>query len=139
VFGFISRLFGGQETVQDKPQPRNTDEKVDVIFELVKEVRDELKPIGPTGERMSRLEFIMGAMSKLDATEREALKQELESLEIDDRILAVTETPKTIEEVAEKIDRSYGYTANRLRELLKQGKAMRKRDAVTRKYVYVRV
>lgn len=135
----MSKVFGGREQRQEELQPHGTQEKVDVMFELVKEIRDELKPVGPTGERMSRLEFIMSAVSKMDNQEREALMDELESLEIDDQILRVIEKPKNIEEVAEKIDRSYGYTANRLRKLMKQGKAMRKRDAVTRKYVYVRV
>lgn len=132
MFGFLSRLFGKQE-------PRTADEKVDAIFDIVKDIRDELKPMGPTGERMSRLELIVSAVSKMDSGEREALMQELESLEVDDQILTSVEKPKTIEEIARTIDRSYGYTANRLRSLLKQGRTMRKRDAVTRKYVYVRL
>lgn len=125
-------MFGKQE-------PRTADEKVDAIFDIVKDIRDELKPMGPTGERMSRLELIVSAVSKMDSGEREALMQELESLEVDDQILTSVEKPKTIEEIARTIDRSYGYTANRLRSLLKQGRTMRKRDAVTRKYVYVRL
>jgi hypothetical protein len=134
VFGFLSRLFGGQQA-----EPRTPDEKVDAIFDMVRDIRDELKPMGPTGERMSRLELIVSAVSKMDSGERESLMQELESLEVDDQILAAIEKPKTIEEIARTINRSYGYTANRLRNLLKQGRTMRKRDAVTRKYVYVRL
>ena len=65
--------------------------------------------------------------------------QELESLEVDDQIFKLIAKPKTIYEISKKIKRSYGYTANRLRSLLKNGKVMRKRDAVTRKYVYVKL
>jgi len=133
VFGFLSRLFGKEEV------PRSSEEKLDAIFSMVREIRDELKPMGPTGERMSRLELIVSAVSKMNPQEREALMQELESLEVDDQILSCIEKPKTIEEIARTINRSYGYTANRLRSLLKQGRTMRKRDAVTRKYVYVRL
>lgn len=134
MFGFLSRLFGRQQV-----EPKTADEKVDAIFDIVQDIRDELKPMGPTGERMSRLELIVSAVSKMDSGERDALMQELESLEVDDQILTCTEKPKTIEEIARTIDRSYGYTANRLRNLLKQGRTMRKRDAVTRKYVYVKL
>ena len=132
MFGFLSRLFGRQQA-----EPKTQDEKVDAIFNIVQDIRDELKPMGPTGERMSRLELIVSAVSKMDSGERESLMQELESLEVDDQILTAIEKPKTIEEIARTIDRSYGYTANRLRNLMKQGRTMRKRDAVTRKYVYV--
>ncbi len=133
VFGAISRVFSRQK------EPGNLEEKTDLVLELVKEIRDELKPLGPTGERVSRLELIMGAISQLEPGERKAVMQELEALEVDEQIVAFIEAPKTIEEIAQHISRSYGYTANRLRYLLKQGKVMRKRDAVTRKYVYVRL
>ncbi|MBR9689752.1 MAG: hypothetical protein GOV01_02575 [Candidatus Altiarchaeota archaeon] len=133
MFGFL-KIFGSQ-----KQEPQTSNEKVDVIFELVKEIRDELKPVGPSGERVSRLDLIMGAVSKMTPNERGAILQELESLEVDDQIIESIEAPKNIEEISKKINRSYGYTANRLRNLLKLGKAMRKRDAVTRKYVYLRV
>jgi len=133
MFGFL-KVFSKTHEV-----PQSQNEKVDVIFELVKEIRDELKPVGPNGERVSRLDLILGAVSKMNSEERGAIMQELESLEVDDQIIEMIAAPKTIEEISEKISRSYGYTANRLRNLLKNGKAMRKRDAVTRKYVYTRV
>ena len=132
MFGFL-KVFG------QKNEPQSPNEKVDVIFELVKEIRDELKPIGPTGERVSRLDIILGAVSKMSSEDRVSVMQELESLEVDDQIIVTVEKPKSIEEISKKINRSYGYTANRLRNLLKAGKAMRKRDAVTRKYVYIKV
>ncbi|MBR9680349.1 MAG: hypothetical protein GOU98_00825 [Candidatus Altiarchaeota archaeon] len=132
-------MFGFLKVFSQKQEPATPNEKVDVIYELVKEIRDELKPLGPTGERVSRLDLIIGAVSKMSSGERVAVMQELESLEVDDLILVTIETPKNIEEISKKINRSYGYTANRLRNLLKVGKAMRKRDAVTRKYVYIKV
>ena len=119
--------------------PETQKEKVDAIFRLVNEIRDELKPLGPDGERLSRLQMINEAVLHLSPDERKKVKEELESLEIDEQIFSVIEKPKTIEEISKKIKRSYGYTANRLRKLLKDGKAMRKRDAVTRKYVYIKV
>jgi hypothetical protein len=131
VIGLL-KLFRRQEA-------KAPEEKVEAIFEMVREIRDELKPIGPTGERTSRLELLMGAVSKLSPGERENFFQELESLEVDDQIVKFAAKPKTIEEISDKIKRSYGYTANRLRALMKAGKAMRKRDAVTRKYVYAKV
>ncbi len=106
---------------------------------MLGEVRDELKPVGPDGERISRLELIISSIARLTPDEREQIKQELEALEVDEQILKLIEKPKNIEEIAKKIGRSYGYTAARLRALMKQGRVMRKRDAVTRKYVYLRV
>lgn len=128
------KLFG-----RSKEEPKGVTGKVDAIFDIIQEVRDELRPMGPGGERISRLEAIMGVVSKMTTGEREMLKQELESLEVDDQIIKTVEKPKNIEEVSRAIKRSYGYTANRLRTLMSQGRVMRKRDAVTRKYVYLRV
>jgi hypothetical protein len=130
VFGFLKLL-----------RPREAgapEEKVEAIFEMVREIRDELKPVGPTGERTSRLEMLVGAVARLSPGERENLISELESLEVDDQIVKFVAKPKTIEEISDKIKRSYGYTANRLRALMKSAKVARKRDAVTRKYVYVK-
>ena len=129
------RLFGRTK----QQEPKGVTEKVDAIYDIIQEVRDELRPMGPAGERISRLEIMMGVVSKMTTDEREALKQELESLEVDDQIIQTVEKPKNIEEIARAIKRSYGYTANRLRTLMRQGRVMRKRDAVTRKYVYLRV
>ncbi len=122
-----------------RSEPQSDGEKTEAIFQMVQEIRDELKPLGPTGERISRLEIITSGISKLNPSERESIMQELESLEVDDQIFKLITKPKTIHEISKKIKRSYGYTANRLRSLLKNGKVMRKRDAVTRKYVYVKL
>ncbi len=109
------------------------------ILEIVKEIRDELRPLGPDGQRVSKLELILAALASLNPEEREVVRKRLEILETDEEILRVLDEPKTIEEIAAEIGRSYGYTATRLRELMKAGKVMRKRDARTRKFVYLRV
>jgi len=135
VLSSILRAMG----IKREEVPRSVEEKLDFALKILNEIRDELKPLGPDGERISRLELILAGIAKLSPEEREQVRQELEALEVDEQILKIVEKPKTIEEIAKKIGRSYGYTAARLRMLMKQGRVMRKRDAVTRKYVYVRV
>jgi len=138
VFGALLRAIGvNKEKSQHLPQ--NDSERIQAIYDVVNEVRDELRPMGPDGQRVSRLDMIMGGVARLNPEEREAVKQELESLEVDDQIIIFIEKPKSIEEIAKQIGRSYGYTAARLRKLMGKGRVMRKRDAVTRKYVYVKM
>ncbi len=128
-----------KEGVKVEVMPRNVEEKIDEILSIAREIRDELKPLMPSGERISKLELILSEISKLKPSEREELKKKLEVLETDEQILKLLTKPKTIEEISKKLKKSYGYVAARLRELMKQGKVLRKRDSVTRKYVYMRI
>ncbi|MBR9679592.1 MAG: hypothetical protein GOU99_00915 [Candidatus Altiarchaeota archaeon] len=130
----ILRAFGVKNE-----QPKDLDGKMDAVLSIVGEVRDELKPLGPDGSRVSRLEMMLSTISQLAPGDRDIVRQELDSLEVDEQILEFSDKPKNIEEIAKKIGRSYGYTANRLRKLMRLGRVMRKRDAVTRKYVYMRL
>ncbi len=132
------RAIGFKKGARHVQMPETEAEKIEAIFDIVREVRDELKPMGPDGQRSSRLEAIMGGISRLSPGERAEVVKQLESLEVDDQICEFLEKPRPIEEVAKQISRSYGYTAARLRKLMRDGKVMRKRDAVTRKYVYIR-
>ena len=138
MFGGLLKAIGLRKEPQVQQMPETEAEKIDAIFEVVREVRDELKPIGPDGARTSRLGSIIEKVSELGPVERQEVRKQLESLEVDDQILEFLEKPRAIQEIAGQINRSYGYTAARLRKLKKQGKVMRKRDSVTRKYVYVR-
>lgn len=139
MFGGILRVLGFKKDLVPTQMPETESEKIEAIFEIVREVRDELRPIGPDGQRSSRLESIIGGISNLSPGERTEVKTVLESLEVDDQICEFVEKPKSIQEIAKQITRSYGYTAARLRTLMRDGKVTRKRDAVTRKYVYLKL
>ncbi|MBR9681505.1 MAG: hypothetical protein GOV00_01765 [Candidatus Altiarchaeota archaeon] len=139
MFRGLLRAVGLRRDDKVAQMPETEVEKIDAIFEIVREVRDELRPIGPDGQRSSRLESIIGGISRLSPGERAEVVKELESLEVDDQICEFLEKARPIQEVAKQINRSYGYTAARLRTLMRESKVMRKRDAVTRKYVYLRV
>lgn len=139
VFGGVLRVLGFKKESAQAQMPETESEKIEAIFEIVREVRDELRPIGPDGQRTSRLESIIGGISNLSLGERTEIKTVLESLEVDDQICEFIEKPRPIQEIAKQISRSYGYTAARLRKLMRDRKVMRKRDAVTRKYVYLKI
>lgn len=111
-------------------------EKINMILQGVYSIFDELKPRSENGARVSRLGLIL---DNLSAGERAAVRSRLEELDIDEGILNNLETPLTIEELADKIMKSYGYTAARLRSLKNAGKVARIRDPETGKYKYARM
>lgn len=111
-------------------------QKTDMILQGVFTIIDELMPKSESGARVSRLQLILENMS---AGERTALRSKLDELDIDEGILGNLEIPLTIEELSDKIMKSYGYTAARLRSLKNSGKVARIRDPETGKYKYARM
>ncbi len=111
-------------------------QKTDMILQGVFTIIDELMPKSESGARVSRLQLIL---ENMNAGERTALRSKLDELDIDEGILGNLEVPLTIEELSDKIMKSYGYTAARLRSLKNAGKVARIRDPETGKYKYARM
>ena len=111
-------------------------QKTNTILKIVTEVLDELKPPDENGTRASRLALLLEQSGKSD---RAAFRKALDQLDVDELILKYLRQPLLIEEVSEKIGKTYGYTASRLRVLRRQGKVTRYRDSETNKYKYTRL
>jgi len=111
-------------------------DKINNILKIVTEVLDELKPPDENGTRASRLALLLEQAGKSD---RAAVRKIIDQLDVDELILKYLRQPLLIEEVSEKIGKTYGYTASRLRVLRRQGKVTRYRDSETNKYKYTRL
>jgi hypothetical protein len=111
-------------------------EKINLILQGVYSVFDELKPKTDEGGRVSRLNLIL---QNLSPSERKEMKNKIEEIDIDEQIVKELDTMVSIEKLSKTINKSYGYTAARLRHLKKQGRVTRKRDPKTNKFVYMRV
>lgn len=136
-----------QVVVQEKPKewtfPRaearymSDSEKINLILQGTHAIYDELKPLSEDGsQRVSRLELLLQSMN---TTDRETIRRFIEDLDIDDVVVNSLETAMTIEELSAKINRSYGYTAARLRNLKDVGKVARFRDEASGKYKYAKI
>lgn len=111
-------------------------EKINLILQGTYSLYDELKPVAEDGSRISRLQLILEQFS---STERAAVKRLLSDLDIDEQILRALERPMAIEEISPIIQKSYGYTAARLRSLKNAGRVNRVRELATNKYKYVKM
>ncbi len=111
-------------------------EKLNLVLQGVYSVYEELRPMAQDGSRVSRLQLLL---ENLTPEERANAKKTLEDLDIDNAILRFLEFPKSIEEIAAEIRKSYGYAAARLRYLRGMGKVARLRDPQSNKYRYARM
>ena len=111
-------------------------EKMNHILKIVTDILDELAPPDENGERTSRLSLLLEQFNK---GERAMVRKMLDQLDVDEMILRHLKHPLLIEDVAQRINKTYGYTASRLRVLRRTGKVTRYRDHDTNKYRYTRV